>query len=81
MVHRIERLGFGYLGSRIYYFKNEKFKSGWIDVINRRESVWRGFGEGIIYFGIMSRRGGLLSWPGKQLKKVEPFEKKICRIV
>lgn len=39
------------------------------------------FGEGIIYFGIMSRRGGLLTWPGKQLKKVEPFEKKICRIV
>lgn len=43
-------------------------------------SVWRGFGEGIIYFGIMSR-GGLLSWPDKQLKKVEPFEKKICRVV
>lgn len=42
LVHRIERLGFGYLGSRTRYFKNEKFKSGWIEVINRRESVWRG---------------------------------------
>lgn len=77
MVYRIEHLGFGYLGSRTRYFKNEKFKSGWIEVINRRESVWGG--DYLFWNYVAKRRLAIVA--DKQLKKVEPFEKKICRIV